>query len=348
MLRCTCNRRGRNRRSRLARASCIWSDAARFASTVLVVLVLGVTLSFADTAPEAHPALIPVIPALMPSLEEVLVTAPEPRYVAPTTRDGIGRIWAPVSINGKGPYRLVLDTGASRSAITQKVADELALPILADAVRLRGVTGSSISSAVKIDTLGFGELLIEDTTVPIVADAFGGAQGVLGGEGFKDKRIVIEFHKDRISIARSNRQTAPPGFWVVPFKYSAGRGMRVNVKVGQVNAIAMIDTGGQVTIGNLALRQALARRRGERDVFEDVIIGVTEDIQKTARMRIPSIAAGQLIVRNAEISFGDLHIFNHWKLEQRPALLIGMDILGALDTLIIDYRRSELHLRIEH
>ncbi|MGH8223690.1 MAG: peptidase A2A, partial [Woeseiaceae bacterium] len=45
-------------------------------------------------------------------LEELAVTAPEPRFVAPTRRDKIGRIWAPVLINGQGPFRLVLDTGA--------------------------------------------------------------------------------------------------------------------------------------------------------------------------------------------------------------------------------------------
>jgi hypothetical protein len=28
-----------------------------------------------------------------------------------------------------------------------------------------------------------------------------------------------------------------------------------------------------------------------------------------------------------------------------PAILIGMDIIGLLDTLVIDYKRKELHLR---
>ena len=46
------------------------------------------------------------------------MAAPEPRYVAPTLRDRIGRVWAPVYINGQGPLRLVLDTGASASAVT--------------------------------------------------------------------------------------------------------------------------------------------------------------------------------------------------------------------------------------
>jgi len=285
------------------------------------------------------------VPAATPAVEEVLVTAPEPRYVAPTTRDRIGRIWAPVLINEKGPYRLVLDTGASRSAVTRKVAEELGVPIQTDAVRLLGVTGSTIASAVKVDTLEFGELLVENSTMPIVADAFGGAQGVLGGEGLADKRIVIEFHKDRISIARSRRTPAPGGYSVVPFKYSPNRGMRVNVTVGRVKAIAMIDTGAQATVGNLALRAALSRRRGQRDEFEDAIIGVTEDIQQATSVRIPDIVAGALIVRNAPIMFSDLHIFDHWKLSSEPAMLIGMDVLGVLDTLIIDYKRNELQIR---
>ena len=36
-----------------------------------------------------------------PPVAEVVVTAPEPRYVAPTLRDRIGRIWAPVFIDGQ-------------------------------------------------------------------------------------------------------------------------------------------------------------------------------------------------------------------------------------------------------
>src|SRR4026209_2311683 len=57
--------------------------------------------------------------------EEVIVAAPEPRYVAPTLRDRIGRVWAPVYINGQGPLRLVLDTGASSSAVTALAAERL-------------------------------------------------------------------------------------------------------------------------------------------------------------------------------------------------------------------------------
>jgi hypothetical protein len=303
--------------------------------------------AFPDVPQQANPAEpVPGGPPLV-GLEDIVVTAPEPRYVAPTTRDRIGRIWAPVLINGEGPYRLVLDTGASRSAVTRPVAEELKVPIYVDAVRLRGVTGSAIASAIKADTLEVGDLLVEGATMPIVADAFGGAQGVLGGEGLQDKRIVIEFRNDRISIARSHREAAPPGYSVVPFRYGQYKGMRVEVLIGSVRATAVIDTGAQMTVGNLALREALSRRRGERDEFQDAVIGVTEDIQHATSVRIPSLVAGSLIVRNAEIMFADLYIFDHWKLNSKPAVLIGMDVLGVLDTLVIDYRRRELQIRTQ-
>jgi predicted aspartyl protease len=281
-------------------------------------------------------------------IEEVVVESPEPRFVAPTTRDRIGRIWAPVLINGQGPYRLVLDTGASRSALVQRVVDNLGVPIESDTVRLRGVTGTAIASAVRLRKMEFGELVVENTRVPIVADAFGGADGVLGGDGLENKRISIEFSRDRISIMRSHRQPAPPSHAVVPFKYTPARGMRVVVQVGPVKAIGLVDTGAQVTVGNLALREALAKRRSQRDQYDDVVIGITEDIQQATLVRIPSIVAGQLIVRNAAVRFSDLHIFDHWHLTSQPALLIGMDVLGTLDTLVIDYSLGQLQLRTRH
>ena len=67
----------------------------------------------------------PAAPAPATALEELAVIAEEPRFVAPTRHDRIGRIWAPVHINGQGPFRLVLDTGASHSALTPRLAETL-------------------------------------------------------------------------------------------------------------------------------------------------------------------------------------------------------------------------------
>ena len=65
-------------------------------------------------------------------MDDVAVVADEPRFVAPTRRDRIGRIWAPVEINGQGPFRLVLATGASHSALTPRLAHTLGLKMDVD------------------------------------------------------------------------------------------------------------------------------------------------------------------------------------------------------------------------
>jgi hypothetical protein len=46
------------------------------------------------------------------------------------------------------------------------------------------------------------------------------------------------------------------------------------------------------------------------------------------------------------VTYGDMRIFDQWKLTNEPVVLIGMDAIGLLDTVIIDYRRQELQIRM--
>src|SRR5580692_47218 len=172
-------------------------------------------------------------------LEEIMVEAPEPRYVSPTRRDQIGRIWAPVMINGRGPFRLVLDTGASHSAITALVALALGIPTdRSPPVILRGVTGFATVPTIRVDTLSVGDVAVDQTILPIVPDALGGAEGVLGSEGLLGKRIFIDFRHDRINIAYSKNERSAPGFISVPFHSLRGTLVVVDAFVGQVRCKA--------------------------------------------------------------------------------------------------------------
>lgn len=294
------------------------------------------------------PALTPqsTTPTTADELSEILVQADEPHFVAPTRRDRIGRIWAPVYINHKGPYRLVLDTGASHSAVMASVA--LSLGILPDPgayVMLRGVTGNASVPVIRVDSLQIGDLLIEPIMLPIVTDALGGAEGILGTEGLVDKRIFIDFRKDRIRITNSRAERAPFDFITVPVKFMRGKLLVVDATVGEVRVKAIIDTGGQVTISNRALLDALNRRRQHVESTPDEITGATLDVQNGESGDSPPIQLGGMQIRGARITFGDMHIFEHWRLTAEPAMLIGMDALGLVDTLIIDYRRRELQIK---
>lgn len=290
----------------------------------------------------------PILPAEEPldELSEVVVQAPEPRYVAPTQRDRIGRVWVPVFINEKGPFRLVLDSGATRSAITPFVARSLQLPPdHTRSVLLRGVTGTAVVPTVYVDSLSVGDLLVAPSTLPIVADAFGGAEGLLGMDGMKDKRIYIDFRNDFINVSYSRNRRAAGGFTTVPFLKTNLQLLMVQASVGYLPVHAIIDTGAQASIGNLALREALSSRYMRRNTTVDEITGATGDIQTGLGVRISPITIGGLTIQGAHLTFGDMHIFEHWDLGDEPALLVGMDIIGLLDTVVIDYRRQELHIR---
>lgn len=275
---------------------------------------------------------------------QVVVEAPEPRFVAPTRRDSIGRIWAPVLINGRGPFRLVLDTGASDCAITEPVALALGLtPDDSHTVLVRGVAGSAVVPSVTVDSLIVGDLEMRSVTLPIVADALGGAEGVLGTAGFSDKRIDIDFLHDHISITHSHQQYAPIGYITVPLERSGPGLLMVPGSVAQVRVHAVIDTGAERSIGNEALRRALVNRHAQGT--PDKIYDVTTHVQGGEMFESPPILLGKMEIRGARITYGEVQIFEHWQLTKEPALLIGMDALGLLDALIIDYRLRELQLR---
>lgn len=307
---------------------------------VVVWAALGWSVRAAATeepaAPPAHVA--------TEGVEEVVVEAREPRYAAPTLRDRIGRIWAPVMINGKGPYRLVLDTGATSSAIVSSVVERLGISIAAGATaRLQGATGTAIVPYATAEQMEVGDLTIDRPKLLVVPEVFGGADGVLGTQGLADKRIYIDFRHDLIEIAYARGKPRPAGLSVVKFDVARGRLAAFDMVVGGVRTKAIIDTGAQQTIGNNRLRESLLLR--PRETHDADIIGVTLDIAQGQSIRIPPIRWGGVEVRNLRITFGEMSIFQHWRLDREPALLIGMDVIGTLETFVIDYQRRELYLR---
>ena len=297
------------------------------------------------TAMAPVPAATPqALPTPAEQLEEVLVQTTEPRYVSPTRRDRIGRIWAPVLIDGKGPYRLVLDTGANRSAITTRAAQSLGGSPLMATTHVTGFTGTAIVPTLHVSSMEVGDLLIGPTDLPVLSDVFGGAQGVLGIEGLANKRIFADFTHDRLEISRSHGERAKRDFIVVPLTQTNLGLLVADVRVGSVRAKAIVDTGAQGTVGNVALRDALMRNRPKNAVREE-IIGVTLDVQTGDNIPAPDIDFGSLQVKGAHITFGDMYLFQHWKLTEEPTLTLGMDLLGSFDVLVIDYNRHELQIR---
>jgi predicted aspartyl protease len=273
---------------------------------------------------------------------------PEPLFAAPTRLDRIGRVMTNVMVNGKGPFRFVIDTGASRSTLAPHLARSLGLKhSVGRNVMLNGVTGAAEVPTVAVDSIAIGDLKFENQDLPVIfTSIMGNADGILGVAGFHDQRIDVDFKRDRVSVLTSTGRR-PHYSMVTARAHRNDNGlMIVDVRVGRrIKAKAVIDTGAERTLGNLALQNAINKnRRRKREIVAAVVHGATPDIADGDVQQIKEATIGDMTLTNLEVIFADFHVFKLWGLDQQPALLVGMDKLGVLERLVIDYRRNEVSM----
>jgi hypothetical protein len=281
-------------------------------------------------------------PQLLGATELAPVADESPVFATPTTFDRVGRILVPVMINGEGPFRLIVDTGANRTTITTEVATRLGIDYAsAPTVILNGVTGSAEVPVVELARVHAGELVLDDLQAPVVLPhLMGEADGILGVAGLREQRLFVDFRRDIVRIGRSRFERGDD--LRIRAERVKGGLLGAQVRVGRVPALAVFDTGAQKTLGNRALQAALrADDRGR----QTMVYGTTEATMTGDVAAVPDILADRVIFRDVVAAFGDFHVFDLWGLNDVPALIIGMDVLGAMDTVVIDFRLAEIRIR---
>lgn len=269
-------------------------------------------------------------------------------YAQATSIDRVGRILVPVTVNGHGPFRFILDTGANRSVLSPRVAAALQLtPSESTSIKVHGVTGSAVLPAVEVRELKAGELVVvRNKRMPVLPEyVLANADGILGIEGLAGSRIEVNFADGTVAIDRSKGYPAAAGVLTVPASVRHGGLLMANSRIGRVRVKAIIDTGAERTLGNAALQQALSLRPSrEQGSAAATVHGATPELGEGTSLVAPTIYLGDAALANLEVTFADLHVFDLWDLRHRPALLIGMDLLGSVKRLVIDYRRREVQV----
>jgi predicted aspartyl protease len=272
-------------------------------------------------------------------------STPDMLFASPTRLDHVGRIVAPVMIDGKGPFRFIIDTGASSSTISPQLAATLGLtPAVDSTMMVNGITGTQQVPSVPIDRLEAGDLVVQAARFPVIwAPLMAGADGILGVAGMRNESVFVDFRRNRVVISRSLRASDRVGFDKVPAKVLGDGLMSVQGRVGGVAVTAIIDTGSERSLGNIALHEALYAKRQSSNLTVTDVYGATTDIASGEIHLVPTISMGPVKLSKVTVVFGKFHIFDVWGLADHPAVIIGMDVLGTADSLGIDYRRSEIY-----
>jgi len=107
-----------------------------------------------------------------------------------------------------------------------------------------------------------------------------------------------------------------------------------------VPVYVILDSGAQNTVGNLALRRLLTRDAGH--LYPPTqIISVTGRSTPAEFADVADMRLGQMTIRNMPLAFASLHTFDRFGLTDKPAMLLGMDVLGLCQKVTVDFKRRE-------
>jgi len=248
------------------------------------------------------------------------------------------RMTVSVMVNGAGPFRFIVDSGATRTVVSRRLATLLGLPSAGTAT-LHSVGGESEVDTVRIGALALTGLPSQAVVAPVLEEENLGAAGILGIDMLENKKVVIDLVANRMSVEPSGRgrPRATSGEIIVTARRRYGQLVLADADANGQRIYAVVDTGSNVTIGNIALRDRLVRRR-RADTASMEIVDVAGHVVIGQYARINGIRIGPAKISNATIAFSDAHAFARFGLDTKPSMLLGMDLLRGFRRVSIDFR----------
>jgi len=257
--------------------------------------------------------------------------------------DGADRMTVPVSVGGTGPYQFLVDTGSERTVISKELARQLRL------TSGRAAVLHSVMGANDIETVHIPHLQVSSNTVSVVdAPALGasniGADGMLGIDSLRSQRVLFDFKAKTMSITPSTQplERLEGDTIVVRARSRDGRLIFTQAKIDGKRVAVIVDTGSQVTIANMALQKLLSKK-GHVPIPETVTIeSVTGERMSANVTRVAKLELGGVQLTDLSVAFADAHIFRQLNLDDRPALLLGMNAMKAFDRISIDFAAKKV------
>jgi hypothetical protein len=255
------------------------------------------------------------------------------------------RMTVDVLVNARGPYRFIVDSGADSSVVGARIAREQQLAA-GSPVILNGITASARVERVLVDEMTLGPSTIRGLELPVLDERDLGGQGMLGIDALAQQRLMLDFEKRVIKVEDAARP-APrmDGEFILVARRRRGQLILTQVRAANLQVEAVVDTGSEITIGNLALRDKLMR--GNRDKFVTVevtgVTGVTVPLQVA---RIGELRLGSVTLRDVPMAFADVPPFAVFGLTKEPSLLLGTDLLENFRRVSLDFKARRVRFQL--
>lgn len=252
--------------------------------------------------------------------------------------DYYSRMTVPVTIEGEGPFRFMIDTGAQATVVTRGLTEKLNLMPNGSAIVV-GMGSRVPAQLFELTSLEFAERVFYNVSAPMLESRHVGADGILGLDSLQDLRVMIDFREDTIAVNDSKELGGNSGYEiVVRARHKLGRLIITQARIDGVRTAVVIDTGAQSSFGNRALQKRLRMRSSEQVSSTDVNgAKITGDLHIARTLQIQDLA-----LNNMPITFADSPAFAALGLDDQPALVLGMRDLRLFDRVAIDFATRQV------
>ncbi len=286
-------------------------------------------------------------------------SAQEPVAVIPYRLDYDGAITVSATIDGRGPYDFIIDTGATLSLAFQNLATlENFAPTGGPARRVLGITGAATLDTFHMGDIAVGPATLEDhvgVIIPDWASPRKSPAGVIGLDFLRKYAVVFDVRartitlyphgaipEDRLNGWRSVKLNAST--------YAAASGALYSTK-GLINrkpTTLLIDIGSPTTLINYRAAEAMFSSVATRDLGEGFTTGsrlkdVFDDRTRVRTAKINRIQVGRTAWRGVGVIVHDAQIFEEIGVERLPFGLLGADLIMGGD-FALDFGERKLYL----
>lgn len=253
-----------------------------------------------------------------------------------------------VLINGRGPYRMIIDTGGSiMLSLDAAVAKELGLESIADAT-VRGVSGVQATGQTIVDELQLGSIRcgrVLTRTFDVRGAIMNAADGIIGTGIFADARMTLDFANGRMVLSPSSPE--PPAGNEADMRLVGDAKLMVISELADEPAVALLDSGADAVALAPSRLTALFPDQDHTplDIAGALGVGSGEMPQiSLGGSAVKFEMAGRTMERFGGVGLDILDNTLSPILGVQCDVLIGMPIFRELRTCTVDFPRGKLWL----
>ncbi|HXI88115.1 MAG TPA: aspartyl protease family protein [Parvularculaceae bacterium] len=276
------------------------------------------------------------------ALTAAKLCAAEPIATLPYRIDYDGAIVVDATINGKGPYDFMIDTGATLTFVFENAAaDQNFQPTGGAQIRVLGLVRTGLLPPYRLGDIALGGAILPDHVGVIVPDwsnAMRTPQGVIGLDFLKKYAVYFNHDQSTMSIypagglpAALREQLKTVDLYGDDFKSASQMLYVTDASAGAQNLKLILDLGASTTLVNYAVIEKLYEGTitfspgGSR--IDARINDIFGDKKNAKALRLRTIRAGRARWRDRIVLVYDPPIFNALGVRSRPYGLLGADLL---------------------